>query len=69
MGKLVRPLKGRMVAGVALAFANYFHIDVAIVRLIWVFLLLPGGLPGFFPYIICWILIPSEHEPYIIKEK
>jgi phage shock protein PspC (stress-responsive transcriptional regulator) len=69
MKKLVRPKQGRIIAGVAMGLAEYFAIDVAIVRLIWVFLLLPGGLPGFLPYIICWIFIPSQQEPYIIKEK
>ncbi len=58
--KLVRPEKGRKIAGVALAFANYFNVDVTIVRLIWVLLLLPGGIPGLFPYLICWLVIPSE---------
>lgn len=58
--KLIRPKKGRMVAGVAGAFANYFNIDVTLVRLGWVFLLIPGGLPGLIPYLICWIVIPSE---------
>jgi phage shock protein C len=60
MKKLVRPKQGRVVAGVAAAFANYFNIDVTLVRLIWILLLLPGGLPGLVPYIICWIVIPSE---------
>lgn len=59
--KLVRPLKGRMVAGVAMGLANYFNIDVTLVRLGWLFLLLPGGLPGLIPYLICWIVIPSEN--------
>lgn len=58
--KIQRPKKGRMIAGVCLAFANYFNIDVTVIRLIWVLLLLPGGIPGFLPYIICWIVIPSE---------
>jgi phage shock protein C len=58
--KLIRPTKGRVVAGVALGLANYFNIDVTIVRLMWVFLLIPGGLPGFIPYAICWLVIPSE---------
>jgi phage shock protein C len=58
--RLVRPRKGRKVAGVALAFANYFNIDVTLVRLIWVFLFIPGGLPGLIPYLICWIVIPPE---------
>jgi len=60
MKKLIRPLKGRKVAGVALALANYFEIDVTLMRLIWVFLLIPGGFPGFVPYFICWLVIPSQ---------
>jgi phage shock protein C len=58
--KLIRPKQGRVVAGVALALARYFNIDVTVVRIIWVLLFLPGGLPGLLPYIIMWILIPSE---------
>lgn len=58
--RLLRPKKGRMIAGVSGALANYFNVDVTLVRLIWVFLLLPGGFPGLVPYFICWLLIPSE---------
>ena len=58
--RLLRPKKGRKIAGVCLAFANYFDIDVTLVRLVWLFLLLPGGFPGLIPYIVCWIVIPSE---------
>lgn len=60
MKKLVRPKKGRKVAGVAIAFANYFDLDVTLVRLIWVFLLIPGGFPGIIPYVLCWLVIPEE---------
>lgn len=60
MRKLIRPRKGRKLAGVCLAVANYFNVDVTLIRLIWVFALLPGGIPGILPYIICWIVIPSE---------
>jgi phage shock protein C len=60
MKKLVRPKQGRRIAGVAAGFANYFDVDVTLVRIIWVILLLPGGLPGLLPYIICWIMIPTE---------
>lgn len=60
--RLVRPTQGRMIAGVCAAFANYFNIDVSIVRLIWVMLLLPGGAPGIIPYVICWVVIPSEDK-------
>lgn len=60
MKKLRRPKKGRMVAGVAMAFANYFDVDIVLVRLVWVFLFIPGGLPGLIPYLISWIVIPEE---------
>jgi phage shock protein PspC (stress-responsive transcriptional regulator) len=29
------------------------------VRIIAVILLLPGGLPGFIPYVILWIVVPE----------
>lgn len=57
---LRRPKRGRVFGGVALAFANYFAIDIIFVRLVWVLLLLPGGLPGIVPYLICWLVIPEE---------
>ena len=60
MKKLRRPKSGRKIAGVAAAFGNYFGIDVTIVRLVWIFLLIPGGLPGLIPYLICWLIIPEE---------
>lgn len=60
MKKLRRPKDGRVIAGVAMAFANYFNVDIVFVRLIWVLLLVPGGLPGFIPYILCWLVIPTE---------
>lgn len=60
MKKLIRPKKGRVLAGVCLAVANYLNVDVTLIRLLWAFALLPGGIPGILPYIICWIIIPSE---------
>lgn len=60
MKKLVRPLEGRKLAGVAAAFANYFEIDVTLIRVVLALMLIPGGVPGLLIYILCWILIPSE---------
>ena len=59
--KIEIPLKGGKIAGVCMALANYFNIDVTIVRIIFVLLSLPGGLPGIIPYIAMWILIPEEN--------
>lgn len=58
--KLVLPKEGKKIGGVAAAFAKYFGIDVTLVRIIWVLLLLPGGLPGIIPYLLCWLVIPEE---------
>lgn len=58
--RIVRPKEGRMIAGVALGMANYFGIDVTIVRLVWALLFLPGGAPGLVMYVVCWIIIPEE---------
>lgn len=58
--KLLRPKKGRILGGVCLALANYFNVDVTVVRIIMVILLLPGGFPGLIPYLILWAVIPSE---------
>lgn len=58
--RIVRPKKGRKIAGVCAAIANYLSVDVTVVRIIFLLLLLPGGLPGLLPYIILWIMIPEE---------
>ncbi len=58
--ELVRPRKGRVVAGVAKGLADYFGVSVVLVRLIWIVLLFPGGLPGLLPYLILWLVMPSE---------
>lgn len=60
MKKFIRPKEGRVIAGVAAGMATYFNIDVTVIRIIWVLLLLPGGLPGVIPYLVFWIFMPSE---------
>lgn len=59
--RLLRPREGRKIAGVCMAFAEYFDIDVTLVRLMWVVALffLPFGLIS---YIVAWIVIPEEPE-------
>ena len=57
---LYRSRRNRMVAGVAGGMAERFGVPTFLVRLVWLLLLLPGGLPGLIPYLICWVLIPSE---------
>ena len=40
--------------------AHRFGLPVWLVRLGWLLLFLPGGLPGVVPYLILWIVMPSE---------
>lgn len=58
--RLIRPKTGKVLAGVCAGIANYFEIDPVIVRVFWIFLLIPGGLPGIIPYVLCILIIPKE---------
>jgi phage shock protein C len=57
--RLVRPRLGRKVAGVCLGCAEYFDIDVTVVRLAWLITALMTCV-GFIPYIVAWIVMPEE---------
>ncbi|HNT29757.1 MAG TPA: PspC domain-containing protein [bacterium] len=57
--KLRRAREGKVFAGVALGIANYFHIDVVIVRILFVVLTLAGmGFPVLL-YIALWAIVPE----------
>lgn len=62
MKRLYRSEKNKKIAGVCGGLAEYFGIDATVVRIIAVVLLLPGWLPGFLPYVILWIVIPTESK-------
>jgi phage shock protein C len=57
---LYRSREHRMIAGVAGGMAERFGVPVWLVRLVWLLLLIPGGLPGIVPYLLCWWIIPEE---------
>ena len=57
---LVRGRKGRMVAGVCAGLADYFSMDVTLVRVIVaVIAVITGGL-GVLAYLAAWAIIPDE---------
>lgn len=58
--KLYRSRKQRMLAGVCGGIAEYFGIDVTIVRLIWAVLTLPTFGSGLLIYLIGAIVIPEK---------
>jgi phage shock protein PspC (stress-responsive transcriptional regulator) len=58
--RLYRSTTDRKIAGVCGGLAEYFGIDPVIIRIIAVILLLPGGFPGFIPYVIMWAIVPEK---------
>jgi phage shock protein C len=57
--RLVRPRKGRKIAGVCLGVAEYFDVDVTLVRLVWLVTSFMTGI-GLLAYPIAWIVMPEE---------
>jgi len=49
-----------MIAGVCGGLAAFTGINVFWFRLLFLILLAPGGLPGFLPYVLLWIIIPRK---------
>lgn len=49
-----------MVAGVCGGLAEFFGINVFWFRLLFLILLIPGGVPGLLPYFILWLVIPHQ---------
>ncbi len=59
--KLVRPRANRKIAGVCAGFAEYFDLDVTLVRLLWLIVAVMTGV-GLLAYPIAWIVMPDEPE-------
>jgi len=57
--RLVRPSQGRKIAGVCAGFAEYFDLDVTLVRVVWLVCAL-FGLAGIVAYLAAWIVMPEE---------
>jgi phage shock protein C len=57
--RLVRPRQGRKIAGVCLGVAEYFDVDVTVVRLVWLIASCVTGI-GLLSYPIAWIVMPEE---------
>jgi phage shock protein C len=57
---LRRSRSNRVLAGVCGGLGEYFGVDPTIIRLIFIFLLLPGGFPGVLPYAILWLIMPER---------
>jgi len=58
---LMRSSSNEQFAAVAAGLANYFEVDVTIVRLLFVLFTLMGG-PGILVYIVLALVMPAEES-------
>jgi len=57
--RLYRDENNKLIGGVCSGLANYFNIDIVIVRIIFILLFFSFGV-GLIPYLILWIAVPSS---------
>ena len=60
MRRLYRSRTNRVIAGISGGLGEYIGVDPTIIRLVWILLALPGGVPGIVLYLLAWIIIPLE---------
>ena len=59
---LVRSRKGRMVAGICAGTADYFGLDVTLVRVIVTVVSIITGGAGALAYLVAWVISPGQGE-------
>ncbi len=63
---MAEPVKNKLrrqngvIAGVCGGLGEFFGIRPLWFRVLFLLLLLPGGVPGILPYVILWIAIPRK---------
>jgi len=57
--RLMRAREGRQIAGVCKGFAQYFDLDVTLVRIVWAVCSV-FGLLGLIAYFAAWIIVQEE---------
>jgi len=65
---LVRPRKGRMVAGICAGIAEYAGLDVTLVRVIVAVVSVLTSGAGALAYLAAWMIIPDEGEKTSIAQ-
>jgi phage shock protein PspC (stress-responsive transcriptional regulator) len=62
--RLFRDENNKVLGGVCAGLANYFNVDIVIVRIIFLILVFAFGF-GILPYIIMWVAVPSSSSVQI----
>lgn len=58
--RLLRPRAERKIAGVCAGFAEYFDLDVTLVRAVWLISAFLGVGLSLIAYVVAWIVMPDE---------
>ncbi len=66
--QLIRPRKGRMIAGVCAGIGDYLGIDATIIRLVFAALTIFSAGVGALVYVVAWAVVPEEGEEKSIAE-
>ena len=65
--RLERP-RDRKVGGVCAAFARYFDIDVAVMRILWILAVIFTVPLAIIAYVVAWVVIPEEPEFVMVPQ-
>jgi phage shock protein C len=61
--KLRRSRQKHMIAGVVGGLAEYFDLDVTVLRIVYVLVsLFSAAFPGIIVYLICWVIMPMDES-------
>lgn len=52
--------RNRKIAGVCAGLARYMHVDVTLVRVVWLAVAIGTGV-GFLAYLAAWMIIPPDY--------
>jgi phage shock protein PspC (stress-responsive transcriptional regulator) len=66
MKRLYRSRENHIVGGVCGGVGDYFELDPVLVRLVWLIMILFGGI-GILLYFIAWIIIPVDPDSVVTK--
>ncbi len=59
--RLYRSRKQRILGGICGGLAEYFNVDVVVVRVLWILITLFGG-AGVIAYLILWVIVPPAPD-------
>jgi phage shock protein C len=61
--RLMRPRNNRKIAGVCAGIAEYFDLDVTLVRVLWLVITIFSAIIfGIVAYAVAWIVMPEEPQ-------